>query len=83
MQNNHIAEVELVILGAKVVASDTGSISLHELGKWIKAQTGNEYIVINRMFVKNLMDGVAATRDKNLNKAIASKWNFEAMSIWL
>jgi len=67
----------------KLASSTDKSISLHSLGQWVKSQTDNEYIVINRTFVKNLMDGVAATQDKNLNKAIASKWCFEEMMIWL
>ena len=29
------------------------------------------------------MDGVATTQDKNLNKAIASKWCFDELMMWL
>ena len=79
MNNKHIPQTELQELASNI----SRTISLHSLGQWVKIQTDSEYIIINRMFVKNLMDGVAATQDKNLNKAIASKWNFEAMSIWL
>ena len=59
------------------------TISLYSLGQWVKIQTDSEYIIINRMFVKNLMDGITTTQDKNLNKAIACKWCFEDMMIWL
>jgi hypothetical protein len=79
MNNKYIPQTEL----QKLASNTMRSISLHSLGQWVKVQTDSEYIIINRMFVKNLMDGVAATQDKNLNKAIASKWCFEDMMIWL
>jgi len=79
MNNKHIPQTEL----QKLASNTIRSISPHSLGQWVKSQTNNEYIIINRMFVKNLMDGVVATQDKNFNKAIASKWNFDDMMIWL
>ena len=79
MNNLLIPQTEL----QKLASNTIRTISPHSLGQWVKIQTDSEYIIINRMFVKNLMDGVATTQDKNLNKDIASKWNFEAMSIWL
>jgi len=79
MNNKYIPQTEL----QKLASNTIRSISPHSLGQWVKIQTDNEYIIINRMFVKNLMDGVATTQDKNLNKAIASKWCFEEMVIWL
>ena len=78
MNNPHISQTELLKL-----ASNKSSISVHSLGQWVKVQTESEYIIINRMFVKNLMDGVANTQDKNLNKAIVSKWCFDDMMMWL
>ena len=79
MNNKYIPQTEL-----QKLASDTmRSISIHSLGQWVKIQTDNEYIVINRMFVKTLVDGVATTQDKNLNKVMASRWCFDEMMIWL
>ena len=79
MNNKYIPQAEL----QKLASNTIRSISPHSLGQWVKIQTDSEYIIINRMFVKNLMDGVSTTQDKNLNKAIASKWCFEEMMIWL
>ena len=79
MNNKHIPQTEL----QKLASNTIRSISLHSLGQWVKIQTNNEYIIINRMFVKNLMDGVSTTQDKNLNKAIASKWCFDELIMWL
>ena len=79
MNNKHIPQTEL----QKLASNTMKTISPHSLGQWVKSQTNSEYIIINRMFVKNLMDGVTATQDKNLNKAIASKWCFDDMMTWL
>ena len=79
MSNKQITQTEL----QKLASNTMKTISVHSLGQWVKVQTDNEYIIINRMFVKNLMDGVAVTQDKNLNKAIASKWCFDELMIWL
>ena len=79
MNNKHIPQTEL----QKLASNTMKTISLYSLGQWVKIQTDSEYIIINRMFVKNLMDGITTTQDKNLNKAIGSKWCFEEMSIWL
>ena len=79
MNNKKIPQTEL----QKLASNTSKSISLHSLGQWVKVQTDSEYIIIKRMFVKNLMDRITTTQDKNLNKAIASKWCFDEMMFWL
>jgi hypothetical protein len=79
MQNKFIPRSEV----HKLLSSMLNDVSLRTLGQWIKVNTDNEYIVINRMFVKNLMDGVATTWDTNLNETIENKWSFDEMKEWL
>jgi len=79
MNNKHIPQTEL----QKLASNTMKTISVHSLGQWVKVQTDSEYIIINRMFIKNLMDGITVTQDKNLNKVIVSKWCFEELNLWL
>ena len=81
MNNKHIPQTEL-----QKIASDTlGSISPHTLGQWVKAQTDNKYIVINRLFLIDAIEYIKKNRytDNFLSHDIKNKWCFEELSSWL
>jgi len=79
MQNYKIPRTEIL----KLYKSSLNEVSAHSIGQWLKIVTNNEFAVVPRLFVLNMMQGIQKTKDINLNKAIASKWDFEEIKDWL
>jgi hypothetical protein len=80
MNNPHISQTELLKL-----ASNKSSISVHSLGQWVKNQTDEEYIIINRNFLIQAIEYIKKNRhtDHFLGHDIKEKWNFEELRNWL
>ena len=79
MQNYKIPRTEIL----KLYESSLNEVSAHSIGQWLKVATNNEFVVVPRLFVLNMMQGIQKTKDINLNEAITNKWNFEEMKDWL
>jgi len=79
MQNYKIPRTEIL----KLYESSLKEVSAHSIGQWLKIATNNEFAVVPRLFVLNMMQGIQKTKDIDLNKAIASRWYFEEMRNWL
>jgi len=62
-----------------VIAGLFDGLSPQDLGKWLKDQTNNEYIVIERKFVLEAIDYIDKLRfsDEFIGHDFKERWNLE------
>lgn len=84
MSNNNIQNSNILKLYTNSVINNASKgLSLHNLGQWLKVQTKNEFIVIQRDFVVSLMEGITLTKDLNSSQAILARYDFKEMEMYL
>ena len=79
MQNYTIPRKEIL----KLYESSLNEVSAHSIGQWLKVVTNNEFAVVPRLFVLNILEGITQMDSPNLYEALNERWNFEEMKEWL
>ena len=79
MQNYKIPRTEIL----KLYESSLNEVSAHSIGQWLKVVTNNEFAVVPRLFVLNILEGITQMDSPNLYEALNERWNFEEMKEWL
>ena len=79
MQNYKIPRTEIL----KLYESSLNEVSAHSIGQWLKNTTNDEFCVVPRLLVINLIEAIEQLESPNLYETLNERWNFEEMKEWL
>jgi hypothetical protein len=79
MQNYKIPRSEIL----KLYKSCLNQVSTHSLTQWLNTVTNDELIIVPRLFILNIIEGLEQTPSPNLYEALDKRWNFKKKKTYL